>query len=74
MAYNLQNFVADCGGLLGLFMGISFLSIVDAILRCIVRIMSRKKEINQVDVEGECDEKLLDHKSLPYESMPYASE
>jgi hypothetical protein len=51
MAYNFQNFEADCGGLLGLFMGISFLSIVDAILRFVVRVMSRKREQTRVDVE-----------------------
>lgn len=35
VAYGLQNFIADAGGLLGLFMGYSFLSIAEFIHNCI---------------------------------------
>lgn len=36
VAYHLQNFIADCGGLFGLFLGISVLSIVNMTLNFIV--------------------------------------
>jgi len=35
VAYDLQNFIADAGGLLGLFMGYSFLSIAEFLQNCI---------------------------------------
>lgn len=36
VAYHLQNFIADWGGLIGLFLGISFLSVVNSILTFVV--------------------------------------
>lgn len=36
--YSMTNLVATCGGLLGLFMGISLLSLIEMIVYCAVRI------------------------------------
>jgi len=40
----LENFIAECGGLLGLFMGWSILSIVELFYFCIKGILARKQE------------------------------
>lgn len=37
--YGLTDFLANCGGLLGLFMGISILSIVELVYFCTIRLM-----------------------------------
>lgn len=49
MTYLLQNFIADCGGLLGLFMGISFLSLINSVLKFTKKFMLQRK----VKVEDE---------------------
>lgn len=36
--YGTTDFVANCGGLLGLFMGVSLLSVVEAIYYCTLRL------------------------------------
>uniref|UniRef100_A0A1B0DLX4 Uncharacterized protein n=2 Tax=Phlebotomus papatasi TaxID=29031 RepID=A0A1B0DLX4_PHLPP len=41
--YGLTNFVANCGGLLGLFMGVSLLSIVEIIYFCSIRLINNLK-------------------------------
>jgi len=38
--YGTTDFLANCGGLLGLFMGVSMLSIVELIYFCTVRLIS----------------------------------
>jgi hypothetical protein len=52
VAYKLQNFIADVGGLLGLFLGSSLLSLVELLYGCIPSIkkcssqrVSSKKEL-----------------------------
>jgi hypothetical protein len=50
VAYKLQNFIADFGGLLGLFMGCSLLSIVELIFHCI-RACINKRGKNEMKVE-----------------------
>uniref|UniRef100_A0A1B0DLX5 Uncharacterized protein n=1 Tax=Phlebotomus papatasi TaxID=29031 RepID=A0A1B0DLX5_PHLPP len=41
--YGLTDFVANCGGLLGLFMGVSLLSIVEIIYFCSIRLFNNLK-------------------------------
>ncbi|KAL7040442.1 hypothetical protein ACKWTF_000394 [Chironomus riparius] len=51
VVYKLQNFVAECGGLLGLFMGISFMSIIQMIIKAIERIITKdNEEFNKEDI------------------------
>lgn len=38
-AYGVSDFIADCGGLLGLFMGLSFLSVVEVIYFATIRLI-----------------------------------
>ena len=49
--YKLENLIADCGGLLGLFMGISFVSILNAFLKLLVNIHNKFKELR-----SDCDD------------------
>jgi hypothetical protein len=42
VTYSLQNFIADAGGLLGLFMGYSFLSIAEFIQKCIKYFITKR--------------------------------
>jgi hypothetical protein len=44
VAYKLENFIAECGGLLGLFIGFSMLSIVELFYFCIKGILARKED------------------------------
>lgn len=60
--YGTTDFLANCGGLLGLFMGVSTLSIVEIIYFCTVRLvtnlkMRRKKRKEIHDMEDENDKK-----------------
>ncbi|XP_065361239.1 pickpocket protein 28 [Calliphora vicina] len=60
--YGTTDFLANCGGLLGLFMGVSTLSIVEIIYFCTVRLitnlkMRRKKRKEMKDLETEDDKK-----------------
>lgn len=41
--YGTTDFLANCGGLLGLFMGVSTLSIVEIIYFCTVRLITNLK-------------------------------
>jgi uncharacterized membrane protein len=41
-AYNFSNFIADCGGLLGLFLGCSVLSIVELFYLLVMFVCKRK--------------------------------
>ncbi|KAG5676491.1 hypothetical protein PVAND_006322 [Polypedilum vanderplanki] len=50
VAYKLQNFIADFGGLLGLFMGCSLLSIVELIFHCI-RACINKRGKNEMKLD-----------------------
>ena len=60
--YGPVDFLANCGGLLGLFMGVSLLSIVDIIYYCslhlVCNLRDRKRiesnrEVTNVDVDDE---------------------
>lgn len=60
--YGTTDFLANCGGLLGLFMGVSTLSIVEIIYFCTVRLitnlkMRRKKRKEIKNMENENDKK-----------------
>jgi amiloride-sensitive sodium channel len=44
VAYSIQNFVADCGGLIGLFLGFSLLSIFELVCNLITFGMRKWKE------------------------------
>jgi acid-sensing ion channel, other len=48
------DFLADCGGLLGLFMGISFISILELAYFCTIRLLSNLQEQRQ-----HCEEKAV---------------
>lgn len=50
MTYVLQNFIADIGGLLGLFMGISLLSMIDSVLKFSKKLVLKRKIENQQNV------------------------
>ncbi|XP_070504703.1 pickpocket protein 28-like [Chironomus tepperi] len=50
VAYKLQNFIADFGGLLGLFMGCSILSIVEVIFHCI-RACFKRGQIEEIEIQ-----------------------
>lgn len=52
VAYTLENFIAECGGLLGLFLGFSFTTVIDFIYRC----MSACKAKKRSDFEKNHDE------------------
>lgn len=41
--FGITDFIANCGGLLGLFMGVSLLSIVEIIYFCTIRVIYRIK-------------------------------
>lgn len=41
--FGITDFIANCGGLLGLFMGVSLLSIVEIIYFCTIRLIYRIK-------------------------------
>lgn len=43
VTYLLQNLIADCGGLLGLFMGISLLSMINTVLSFSSKLITRRK-------------------------------
>ncbi|GAB0099612.1 pickpocket protein 28 [Sergentomyia squamirostris] len=43
------DFVANCGGLLGLFMGVSLLSIVEIIYFCTIRLLYRLKDHREIN-------------------------
>ncbi|KAL7045139.1 hypothetical protein ACKWTF_002156 [Chironomus riparius] len=44
VAYKLENFIAECGGLLGLFMGCSMLSIVELFYLCFKKITEKRNQ------------------------------
>jgi len=46
--------IADFGGLLGLFMGCSILSIVEVIFHCI-RACFKKGQIQEIEIQPVCD-------------------
>lgn len=46
-SYKLENLIADCGALLGLFMGISFISILNTFLKFLVYIFTKIKELKK---------------------------
>ncbi len=59
----MTDFVAACGGILGLFLGISLLSIVELVyyfslrLFCSYRLKNAEKNTVQVDLENGVDQK-----------------
>lgn len=53
VSYKLQNLIAECGGLLGLFMGCSVLSIVELFYLCLKRVSDRRSEIHAKKTELE---------------------
>lgn len=75
--YGLTDFLANCGGLLGLFMGISILSFVELFYFCSLRLICnlgmRKKKPSKIHAEhqlppnilaGPCDENGLNEKMI----------
>ena len=46
LAYSLSSLVADCGGVLGLFVGFNFLMIWDFICYAILKLMPHLKQNN----------------------------
>lgn len=46
------DFVANCGGLLGLFMGVSILSIVEIVYFCTIRLLYRLKDHRDITAEA----------------------
>lgn len=44
VAYTLQNFISDCGGLIGLFLGFSLLTFVEKIYKSVALIYRKIKE------------------------------
>ncbi|KAG5676566.1 hypothetical protein PVAND_006390 [Polypedilum vanderplanki] len=57
-SYKIQNFIADFGGLLGLFMGCSLISIVEIIF-LLLHIFSKSNKIKDTDVERKIIENKL---------------
>lgn len=52
--FGITDFVANCGGLLGLFMGVSLLSLVEIIYFCTIRLIYPQRSRNEV-VRGGSD-------------------
>ncbi|KAL9703314.1 hypothetical protein quinque_006832 [Culex quinquefasciatus] len=64
--YGLTDFLANCGGLLGLCMGVSLLSLVELLYFCLVRpvvLWRNQKTVVQVKNKDEAPEKVLLAKS-----------
>jgi hypothetical protein len=51
ISYTIQNFVADLGGLIGLFLGFSILSFVEIFYNCVTFCCRKKKIKEQVHPE-----------------------
>ena len=68
--YGTTDFLANCGGLFGLFMGVSTLSIVELLYFCTVRLfinirMRRKKRLEMGQFEQATEEGIDDELDLP---------
>ncbi|XP_055840713.1 pickpocket protein 28-like [Episyrphus balteatus] len=55
--YSITDFIANCGGLLGLFMGVSILSLVELVYFFTVRLLMNLKERRQIQDVEQCWEK-----------------
>jgi hypothetical protein len=54
VTYTLQNFVADCGGLIGLFLGLSLLSIFEIFCNFLITCCDlRRKRENRIEAWSE---------------------
>ena len=66
VTYKLQNFVSDVGGLLGLFLGCSLLSIMEILFLFGSIIISTIKKISRTEqvkpVGGECNDEKLEER------------
>lgn len=58
--YGKTDFVANCGGLLGLFMGVSVLSIVEALYFCTLRLSCNLRRRRMLKKRREAQEKILE--------------
>ena len=57
--YSKTDFIADCGGLLGLFMGVSILSLVELVYYLTVRLwlnLKERRRINAREIKKEIKE------------------
>jgi Amiloride-sensitive sodium channel len=52
IAYSIPQFISDCGGLMGLFLGCSVLSLVEIIYHTIDRYIDKKKQQRKEKKEG----------------------
>lgn len=60
--YGLTDFLANCGGLLGLCMGVSLLSLVELLYFCLVRpvvLWRNQKTVVQMENKDEAPQKVL---------------
>lgn len=57
--FGITDFIANCGGLLGLFMGVSLLSIVEIIYFCTIRWIYRLKGKRQASSGSSSSSKIL---------------
>lgn len=57
--YGLVDFISNCGGLLGLFMGVSILSFIEILFYCTIRLicnyMRRGRDTEHLDDDVEND-------------------
>mgnify|MGYP003406654927 FL=1 len=54
VAYKLQNFISDAGGLLGLFMGCSLISIVEIlyfIVQSIINLLFKRRKVETINLQ-----------------------
>lgn len=66
--YGGTDFIANCGGLLGLFMGVSVLSIVEALYFCTIRLCCNLRRRRMLKKRREAQEKLLTAQSALIET------
>lgn len=60
LGYKLQHFISDCGGLLGLFMGCSVLSIVEIVYHLSTTLINRRKTEEDDDSRADSESNVTD--------------
>lgn len=59
VAYKLQNFISDAGGLLGLFMGCSLISVVEIfyfIIQSIINMLFKRRKVATINIQRDQNE------------------